>query len=105
MPMLYVWKVGDRGCGQNIVAAWPEAVQSNKLFVCHHCHPVDVAFDSRDTLDHAISPNVLAEVSKEVEVSEVAPRYRASMAKPSITSSIYGVLSDFPQKLAPPKIT
>ena len=68
---LYVWKVGDRGRGQNIVAAWPEAVQSNELSLCHHCHPADDTFDSRDALVHAISPNVLAEVSKEVEMSEV----------------------------------
>ena len=86
---MYVWKAGDRGCGQNIVAAWPKAVQSNELSLCRHCHPADGAFDSRDTLVHAISPNVLAEVSKEVETNEVASRYRASMAKPSITSSVY----------------
>ena len=80
---------GRQGHGQNIVAAWPEAIQSNELSLCHHCHPADGTFDSRDTLVHAISPNVLAEVSKDVETSEVASRYRASMAKPSITSSVY----------------
>ena len=76
-------KAGNRGHGQNIVATWPEAIQSNKLSLCHHCHPADGAFDSRDTLVHAISPNVLAELSKEVKMSEVASRYRASMATES----------------------
>ena len=56
-------KAGDRGHGQNTVAAWPKDVQSNELSLCHRCHPADDAFDSRDPLVHANSPNVLIEVS------------------------------------------
>ena len=72
---MYVRKAGDRRRGQNIVVTCPEAVQNNELSLCLHCHPTDGAFDSRDTLVHAISPNVLTEVSKEVETSEVALQY------------------------------
>ena len=64
------WVIG--GVAKNILAVWPEAVQSNKLSLCRHCHPADGTFNSRDTLVHAISPTILAEVSKEVEMSEVA---------------------------------
>ena len=48
---------------------------SNELSLCRHCHPVDGTFD---TLVHAISPkfNVLTKVSKEVEKSNIASRYR-----------------------------
>ena len=65
----------DRGRGQNIVVAWPLAVLSNKLSHSRHCHPADGAFDSRDTLVHAISPNVLTEVSKEIKKSKIASQY------------------------------
>ena len=68
----------DWGHGQNIVAAWPAALLNNKLSLCRHCHPAYGAFDS---LVLAISPNILAEVSKEVEKSEIALQYRASMAR------------------------
>ena len=59
-------KAGNRGHGQNIVAAWPKA---NNLSLCCQCHPANGAFDSRDTLVHAISLNILAEVSKEVKTN------------------------------------
>ena len=68
----------DKGCGQNTVAVWPAPFRvTNRL--CHHCHPADGTFDSRDTLVDAISPNVLTEVSKEVEKSEIALQYRTSI--------------------------
>ena len=54
---------------------------SNELSLCCHCHLADGAFDSRDTLVHAVSPNILAEVSKEVEKREITLRYQASMAR------------------------
>ena len=64
----------NRGRGQN-VAAWPTAIPSNHLSLCRHvhCHPADGVFDPRDTLVHAIkfSPNILVEVSNEVENREI----------------------------------
>ena len=54
------------------MAAWPAAVPS---ILCCHCLPTDGTFDPGDTLVHDISPNVLAEVSKEVKKSEIALRY------------------------------
>ena len=85
MPVEPVWK----HCGS--VAYSHSVDSSNKLSICRHCHPADGAFNSRprDTLIQAISPNVLSEVSKEVEKSEIALRYRASMGngeKPLFTS-------------------
>ena len=65
----------------NIQQVWPgrpAAVPSIKLSVCCHCPFVATviqlmhgAFDPRDALVHAISPNVLAETSKEVEKSKI----------------------------------
>ena len=57
------------------------AIPSSELSLCRHCHPADGAFNSRGTLVHAISPNVLTEVSKEVKKSEIASRYQASMVR------------------------
>ena len=66
----------DRQHGQNIMTQYgPAAVSMDPLSLCRHCHPADGAFDFRDTLVHAISPNVFAEVSKEVEKSEIALQY------------------------------
>ena len=53
----------NRGLGQNMACTVPSTESS----LYHHYHLADGIFDSRDTLVHAISPNVLTEVSKEVE--------------------------------------
>ena len=59
----------------------PFNITNSQLSVCCHCHPADGTFNPRDALIHTISPNVLAETNKEVEKSEIASRYRASMAR------------------------
>ena len=99
---------------------------SNKLSLCHRCHPADGAFDPRDALVNTLFPNVLAEVSKKVEKSKIASQSQASVVgtidyiiclllarhymlvdwvAATKFKLILGALSNFPRKLVPPKIT
>ena len=45
---------------------------SNELSLYHHCHPADGAFNPRDPLVRTISPNILTDMNKEVEKSNIA---------------------------------
>ena len=63
------------GVGNTLWQHDPQLFRVTKLSLCHHCHLADGTFNSRDTLVHAISPNILTEVSKEVKKSEIALRY------------------------------
>ena len=81
-----------------------QGVLSKNLSLCRHCHPANGTFNPRDTLAHAISPNVFTEVSKEVEESEITSQYRVSMARNLIVGAASHLWTGLQTKFQPHKL-
>ena len=62
MPIQYYYMVTNRG----VVNKCGSIASRSESSLCCHCHPVDGALDPRDPLICTISPNIFAEMNKEV---------------------------------------
>ena len=62
MPIQYYYMVTNRG----VVNKCGSIDSRSESSLCCHCHPVDGALDRRDPLICTISPNIFAEMNKEV---------------------------------------